>query len=252
MKPEIIITVIAAVVSLSSALISVYGQVSTAKVKALLQKQNQAEEKAAIANKIVEKYRNPILRTAYDFQSRLYNIVNHNFLQVYYHQSSYYKDYAIHSTLYVIAEYLGWIEILRREIQFLDLGDIEMNRRVENLIYKISQALFSDATKMTFCLFRGEQRAIGEIMLSSITLSQTQNYECIGFATFVQRLKEPEFSQWFVQLQQDIEKIANSENRIDTELYEQRLIKLQHALIDLIDFLDENCIRFPPEIRRKI
>lgn len=252
MKPEIIITVIAALVSVISALISVYGQVRTAKVKAKLQKQNQAEEKAAIANKIVEKYRNPILRTAFDLQSRLFNILKLGFLQIYYHKSSYYKDYAIYSTLYVIAEYLGWVEILRREIQFLDLGDVEMNRRLEHLIYKISQAFFSDAIEMTFCLFRGEQRAIGEIMLSPRTLSEAQNYECIGFATFVQRLKEPEFSQWFVKLQQDIEKIANSENRLDTELYEQRLIKLQHALIDLIDFLDENCIRFPPEIRRKI
>jgi hypothetical protein len=252
MKPEIAIAVIAAVVSVTSALINVYGQVRTAKLKHRLQKQNQAEEKAAIANEIINKYRNPILRTAFDFQSRLYNIVNQNFLLVYYHQSPYYKDYAIHSTLYVIAEYLGWVEILRREIQFLDLGDIEMNRRLENLMYKVTQAFSSDAIEMTFCLFRGEQKAIGEIMLSPTTSSMTQNYECIGFATFVQRLKEPEFSQWFVRLQQDIEKISNSENRLDTERYEQRLIKLQHALIDLIDFLDESCIRFPPEIRRKI
>ncbi|WP_044291131.1 hypothetical protein [Rivularia sp. PCC 7116] len=166
----------------------------------------------------------------------MYNVVNQNFLQVYYHQSPHYKDYAIHSTLYVIAEYLGWVEILRREIQFLDLGDIEMNRRLENLIYKISQAFFSDTIEMTFCLFRGEQRAIGEIMLSPTTSSKTQNYECIGFATFVQRLKEPEFSQWFEKILQDIEKIANSENRLDTERYQQRLIKLQHTLIDLYQF----------------
>ncbi len=252
MKPEIITVVIAAVVSLTSALISVYGQVRTAKLKDRLQKQNRTEEKVAIANEIINKYRNPILRTAFDFQSRLYNIVYLNFLQIYYHKSSYYKDYAINSTLYVIAEYLGWVEILRREIQFLDLGDVEMNRRLEKLMYKISRVFFSDAIEMTFCLFRGEQRAIGEIMLSPTTLSNTRNYECIGFATFVQRLKEPEFSQWLVKLQQDIEKIANSENRFDTERYEQRLIKLQHALIDLIDFLDENCIRFPLEIRRKI
>ena len=246
MRAEIITAVTAAVVSVVSASISVYGQLSKAKLKDRLEKQNKTEEKAAISKEIVEKYRNPILKAAYDLQSRLYNIVNHNFLLDYYHSPDY-KDYAIHSTLYVIAEYLAWVEILRREIQFLDLGDVEMNRRLEDLMYRISQAFFSGKIEMTFCLFRGEQRAIGEIMLSTRTLSERQNYECIGLATFVQRLKDPDFSQWFVKLQQDIEKIANTENR-----HQQRLIKLQHALIDLIDFLDENCIYFSPEYRRKI
>ncbi|WP_235083190.1 hypothetical protein ACF3DV_11485 [Chlorogloeopsis fritschii PCC 9212] len=54
-------------------------------------------------------------------------------------------------------------------------------------------------------------------------------------------------ARWFIQLEKDIDELAN---KFDYD--EQRLILLQHALIDLIDFLDKDYIYFSPEYRQKI
>jgi len=44
------------------------------------------------------------------------------------------REYTIQSTLFVIAQYFGWIEILRRDIQFLDLGNVKENRELSKLL----------------------------------------------------------------------------------------------------------------------
>ena len=108
----------------------------------------------------MSKYRNPLLRSAIDLQSRLYNIHQQNFLEYLYERSPDAQSYRIYNTLYVVAEYLSWVEILRREIQFLDLGDLELNRCLSELLVNINKA-FGARSKLggTFQLFNGEQRS---------------------------------------------------------------------------------------------
>ncbi|HAX74991.1 MAG TPA: hypothetical protein DCY88_03935 [Cyanobacteria bacterium UBA11372] len=69
----------------------------------------------------------------------------------------------------------------------------------------------------------------------------------MGYATFVLKQKDPDFSRWFEKLRQDIEILAN-----EPVNHSQRLIKLQHELVELIDFLDPDYIRFPKKFRTKI
>jgi hypothetical protein len=42
------------------------------------------------------------------------------------------KTSAVENTLYVVAQYFGWSEILRREIQFLSFSDSKQSRAVAN------------------------------------------------------------------------------------------------------------------------
>lgn len=246
MTPEIITASIAAIVAITSTVISIYGQARITKLSDKLTKQRDAESREAKTAALIAKYRDPLLRSAIDLQSRLFNIVKSEWIQRLYNRSQSEQNYAINNTLYVISEHLAWIEILRREIQFLDLGDLEMNRHLSELLVNINQAFRTERVAPTFRLFTGEQRAIGEIMISPTPPREEMLYECIGYASFVKKMSEEEFSRWFEKLQGDIKKLANEKPNME------RLILLHHRLIDLIDFLDPNCIRVPPKYRTRI
>ncbi len=247
MKPEVITATIAAIIAVISAIISVYGQTRIARLTDRLTKQREAESREAQTAALMSKYRNPLLRSAIDLQSRLYNIHQQDFLKRFYQQSPSAESYAIHNTLYVVAEYLGWVEILRREIQFLDLGDLELNRQLSELLTNINQAFSHYKPGEIFQLHNGEQRAIGEIMMVSRASSEVIGYECIGYATFIKKMGDPEFASWFTKLKNDIDEMANAP-KIDAK----RLVLIHSKLIDLIDFLDPHCARVPPKYRTRI
>lgn len=227
MKPEVITATIAAIVAVVSAAISLYGQTRIARLTDRLMKQREAESREAQTATLMSKYRDPLLRSAIDLQSRLYNIHQKRFLEHLYHELPSTQSYALYNTLYVVAEYLGWVEILRREIQFLDLGDLELNRRLSELLASINQAFGRETLGGNFRLFNGEQRAIGEIMTIPRSNSEVIGYDCIGYATFVKKMSEPEFASWFAKLRDDIDLMANAP-KVDLN----RLILIHSKLID--------------------
>ena len=152
------------------------------------------------------------------------------------------RHYARASTLYRLGDYFGWIEILRRGLQFLDLGEEERTRGLVERLDTVSRT-FSNTEwfpASVFRLFRDEQRALGEVMLEPAE-GEVRRYQCIGYATFVDRLdRESGFARWFERLGREIDKLSDpAPGQID------RLIELQHALIHVIDFLDPEGLRFP-------
>jgi hypothetical protein len=247
MKPEVLTAIIAAIVAVISAVISIYGQTRVTRLTDQLTKRREAESREAQTAALMSKYRDPLLRSAIDLQSRLYNIHQHGFLGRFYHQSPAAQSYAVNNTLYVVAEYLAWVEILRREIQFLDLGDLEQNRRLSELLVNINQAFGHYKPESTFQLHNGEQRAIGEIMTVPRASDEALGYDCIGYATFVKKMGDPEFANWFTKLKQDIDSMGNA-----PQVQAARLVVIHSKLIDLIDFLDPHCIRVPPKYRTRI
>ncbi len=247
MKPEVIAAIISALVAAISVVISVYGQSRIAQLTDRLTKQREAESREVQTAALMSKYRDPLLRSAIDLQSRLYNIYQNRFLARFYHESSADQRYARHNTLYVVAEYLGWVEILRREIQFLDLGDLELNRRLTELLANINHAFGYYKSGDYFRLFNGEQRAIGEIMTMPRANGDAIGYDCIGYATFVKKMNDPEFASWFTKLSADIDAMANA-----PKIEEDRIVLIHSRLIDLIDFLDPHCVRVPPKNRTRI
>jgi hypothetical protein len=255
MKSENITAIISAIIAVISAIISIYGQIRVTRLTDRLAKKREAESREAQTIALMSKYRDPLLRSVIDLQSRLYNIVQGDALGDFNKLCLSEQDYLIHNTLYVIAEYFGWVEILRREIQFLDLGDIELNRRLSELFVNITKAFsrvkYSETRKgennSIFKLFNGEQRAIGEIMMMPRSSDQRLGYECIGYAAFMRRMSDPDFSRWFAKLKEDIEMLIKS-----SETGRRRLVAIHSKLIDLIDFLDPKCVWMSSEYKTKI
>lgn len=247
MKPEIVTAIIAAVVAVTSAIISIYGQTRITKLADRLAKQREAESREAQTAALVSKYRDPLLRSAMDLQSRLWNIHQNRILQRSDSRAQAERDYLIHNTLYVIAEYFGWVEILRREVQFLDFGDFEMTRRLTELFVSITQAFNTHRLDPTLQVFNGEQRAIGEIMMIQRSTDQPVRYECIGYATFMRRMSDPEFSRWFMRLKDNLEMMVN-----ESHAGRERIVLIHSKLIDLMNFLDPHCSRVPTKYRGRI
>ena len=171
MQPEFIAAIAAVVVAVISAVISLYGQMRVTRLSDALAKKREADSREAQTAALMSKYRDPLLRSAIDLQSRLYNIRRNHALQNFAAKPQAEQEYLRTNTLYVFAEYFGWVEILRREVQFLDLGDLDLNRRLSELLVGITKAFGTSRYNgekpfdPTLKLFNGEQRALGEIMM---------------------------------------------------------------------------------------
>jgi hypothetical protein len=137
-----------------------------------------------------------LLWAAFDLQSRVFNMVAQGFLQVYLAGGTPdEKEYARNNTMFVLAEYLRWVELVRRHVQVLDLGESPKdNRTLVDHLSKISGALNTDSLPPPFRVFRGEQRAIGELMIND----DSKEPACIGYAKFCVRLtRDSSFASWF-------------------------------------------------------
>jgi hypothetical protein len=242
-KPELIVALIAGAVALSSAIIAIWGQVKSARVTAGLQDLRLAEDRRQEREKVVSRYREPLARSAYDLQSRLYNILKQNLIKVYYTKGNEReRSYVVNNTVFVVAQYFAWTEIIRREIQFIDLGEDAQTRQLTRLQDEIYSLWQTDSFGPLFRVFAGEQRAIGERM----TRDSSRGSECIGYASFLDEIdKNP--SSLINTLCEDVRVFSS---RLDEA--RPRLAAVQNAMIDLLAFLDPEYVRFPKERRTKL
>jgi len=207
--------------------------------------------KAETVEQIVKRYRDPLLRASFDLQSRLYNIVKRSFLTTHHvDERPDRKEYACENTLFVIAEFLGWVEILRREVRFLDLGVEVENQTWVNRLAAVRNVLQSDRGGPALQLMNGQQRAIGEIMTVPVDDpdEDAPRLETLGYTAFVVRRRDdPDFARWFERLADDIALLAR-----EPDAGTRRIVGLQHALVDLMEFLDPDCERLPASERTKL
>ncbi|MGW5637986.1 hypothetical protein [Streptomyces sp. NPDC003832] len=178
---------------------------------------------------------------AFDLQSRLHNVLGRRYFELFLTGGSRQDaELARRSTVFVVAEYLGWVEILRRDVQFLDLGRTEPNRKVMTQLSRISETFGkSPAHSGEFSLFRIQQRAIGAVMIHPE--SAPGHRRCLDYPEFCARLDtDDRFGAWFSQLLQDVDAVA-----ADITAGEARLATLQRQLVELIDLLDPDAVRFP-------
>jgi hypothetical protein len=225
------VAIIALIGSVLSTIISLWGQYRTASLTA------RREAEAVLA-----KYREPLVAAAFELQGRLFNILRFGFLRKYLvNGDEAQKTYAVENTLYVVAQYFGWSEILRREIQFLSFSDSQKSRAAARCQRRIVELFQSDDPELgrPFLIWRGEQRAIGERMIATAN----ERVECLGYASFLER-RDPEFRRWFGRLEGEINEVVETPNR--------RLIELQNALVDLIRELDPQSLRYSDEVLEKV
>lgn len=92
-------------------------------------------------------------------------------------------SYYLPSSLFLVGQFFGWVEILRRDMLYSDIAGVGEAKQLVVRIRKI-QDLFSQTSSKYHdyrYIYRVEQRAIGEIMIQSggdVTPSTT-----IGYAT---------------------------------------------------------------------
>jgi len=197
----------------------------------------------------LSRYREPLLRAAHNLQARLYNIVDMNYLASYLScGDSEHERYARDYTVYVLAEYLCWVEIVRRDLRFLDLGAVDSNRKFVELIDVSQRVLTRESMPRPWRLFRGQQRAIGEIMMIATEATDAARHESLGYVQYCKRLaNDSDFASWFMRLRSDLDHLAVTDH--DNQV---RLIALQNRLMDLIEFLDPDGLRLPAKYRDRL
>ncbi len=205
-----------------------------------------AEQRRRDREQIVARYREPLARAAYDLQSRLFNILQQRFIDVYLvHGTERESAYALHNTVFVIAQYFAWTEIVRRDLQHIDLGtDTQTSElaRLQDDIYSLWQ---TDALGPRMRVFAGEQRAIGE----SLVRDSARGVECIGYGAFLAQLQGAPAPRnpLLENLRDDVAALAE---RLPEA--RARLVSLQNAMVDLLAFVDPAFVRFPAARRSKV
>lgn len=190
------------------------------------------------AERVLRRYRAPLVFAADQLLSRIENISSNGFLAKYGESR---RSYVVESTTYAVAELLGWMESLRRSQQELDLGEEEATRQLNQRVAAIGRTLSTDeiagpqGSPAGFMIWRQEQRAIGELMI----FHDDAGEHTLGYASFVNLLRsDPKFAHWFERLQADASTSINEPGSVLS-----RLGRLAAALRDLIDHLDPNRIR---------
>ena len=170
-------------------------------------------------------------------------ILRNAFLSTYYSNGSKQeREYAVENTVFLVAQFLGWTELIRQELQFLDLGSDRETRELRSLQHSMYSQLQTHDFGKGFRLFAGEQRAVGELMIDR----GGEQPRCIGFAAFLKD-RDPKVDHWLNPLREDVKNMS-----IDAKPFAERLINIQHSLIDLLKFLDPNYVYFPEKTRGKI
>jgi hypothetical protein len=232
MQTEVLVAVIAATVALVSAGGSIW-----ASLKIHADTANRDKERQ------VHRVREPLARAAFDLQSRIYNILEKSFLDEFYLRGDEReKNYAEYNTVFQIAQYFCWSEILRRDIQFIDLGYDKGTRDLSNILDKITRYWGTDSEPELLRIFSGEQRAIGDALI----IKNSAGLECIGYGAFLKDIIGSS-NPLIEALREDVRSTSSDDGQA-----RGRLGCIQRALVDLVDLLDPRFQRFPKNKRSKI
>ena len=218
-------------VSIFATLVSAFVAVRQQRMSERLARLTHQLEREERAEEVLTRYREPLASAAFDLQSRLYNLLCMDFRGKFADGER--AEDAWRTTLFRFAQYFGWTEILRRDIQFLSFPEDADTRRVAHLQSAIERCFLNDGYGHAMMIWRDEQRAIGEQMI----VEEHGKVLCMGYAAFRERCDRT-FAPW--------------RERLDAELGHDaaklRLREAQHLLCDLVEALDTRAIRYTPDV----
>ncbi len=250
MKIELWVAIVTGLVALTTAAGTILSSIrisdrsaKNAKDIEQLKIENERTKVADEQQKEMSNYIEPLARSCYDLQSRLYNILKRQLIQVYFlNGNDREKAYVINNTTFLVGQYLCWTEIVRREIQFIDLGESDRTRDLLCLQDAISNTWGTDEFSPSFRLFAGEQRAIGEALITTSARGQ----ECMGYGAFLRVFAEG-VNPLIDSIRADVAALSCNFKEATS-----RLTILQNKLIDLLTRLDQKHIRFPKNRTTKV
>jgi hypothetical protein len=218
------------------AVVSLVGSLISTGITALVTLHSDRAKRLSESERLVAKYRDPLLLASADLQSRLYNILEKGFLS-YYNEASR-QDFVTLYTAFLVGQYLSWTSILRRQVQFLRFSTDKTNKKLSRTIEAIQESFSTDrygSDEDLFMLWRGQQLAIGEMM----TDTENGGLSCIQYSKFTEKFKSEDstFREWFRPITEGITRLAEAHSR-QVHLTANQLRRLQHSLLDLIDILD--------------
>jgi ketosteroid isomerase-like protein len=217
----------------AAAWIGFAGGVFAAVLSAWVALRQRKLERAEQAEVVLKRYREPLAAAAFDLQSRLYNILCQEFFETFGKARG---EEVFSTTLFRIAQYFGWTEILRRDIQFLSFPEDKDTKKVADLQREIARAFLEDEPSHALMIWSDEQRALGELMI----VEEHDKVLCMGYARF-RKDEDGVFAPW--------------RERLDAELLQpdarERMRKVQHLLCKLVRTLDPGELRYAKkELRR--
>jgi hypothetical protein len=240
---ELTVALIAGAVALASAAGTVWSSIRNAERSNANAKAIEQLKIAAERQKEISAFSEPLARSAYDLQSRFYNILRQNLVGVYLvNGNDREKSYVVNSTVFLVGEYLCWTELVRREIQFIDLGESNKTRELLRLQDTIYSLWGTDKQPPLFRIFAGEQRAIGEALIQT----GARGPESMGYGAFLKTFTTGA-NPLIDALRADVMSLQNHLSQAT-----ERLTNLQRALIDLLGMLDPDYLRFPEDRRSKV
>ena len=220
-----------AVISGFFALLSAAFAYRTRREEARREKETREEERRSEAKKVLDKYRGPLLDAAWQLGNRIDNIRHRGFLD---YLSTERAHDARLTTLFRFAQYFGWRDVVRGEVQLLRFENEDDTRLVAGFLNDAG-AVFSSYSLGGAILWDDEQRGIGELM----TVQRPGASSTVrGHAAFCQQYDRV-FAPW-------MERLAQHALSSDApESYRLRL--LQWALFGLARRLDEERAFGPSE-----
>lgn len=201
---------------------------------------------------VFRKYRDPIVLSAVELAHRLGEVEREyptGFLSSDVAASSpatpasrtredpYFLKYKLDSTVYRLCAFLGWLELYRLEIVFLDSGKSGLNKKVDALLKKFRSALADGHLNRApdfpswsdDLIFREEQRAVGEVM---IVLKEKERL-VQSYGGFMALGDKPDEQRWLTIAQRFFLDLQH-----DKDFRRVRIWLLIVALVDLVEGLD--------------
>lgn len=218
------------------------GDILVESLKARLLQDARLDDRQFELTQVMRRYQGPLLHAVYDLQSRLYNILVNGFFKIYLVDGSpEQKHYAEHNTAFLIAQFFGWTEIIRQEVQFIEFAESEKTHRLSDIRDEVYSLWQTDGFDDPLMIWAGEQRGIGELMIER----QGEKLTCKGYANFLRT-----FGAAQEQLMDRLTKAVLA-SATDQGNAHDRLRAIQNKLIDMLDVLDPENIRFRRDWRTK-
>jgi hypothetical protein len=187
-------------------------------------------------DKEVKKYSGPLAVAAWELQERLYDLIETSISAAHVDDPAGYENLAIMSS-FLLAQYLAWAFILREKTQFLSFTGRSKWKRLRTIMYKIDDELDRkvDRQKGIFGHFPADRLRISE---KAIVWDVNDGIlRSIRWNEFLDQW-ESDFKPrlgWYIRQIIVNTVMAKAENKKPKD---ERLRRMQHQLIDLVNVLD--------------